>query len=454
MENSNGFKFKRGDMWWWHDPIYQSKSNNLQVVKGEGTIRHDRPVIIIQNHLLNENETLLVIPCSSTTKHKCDIAITDPEVQKLYNVTYLRCNKMMPIQINQLYKYVMSLNDETMNHIEQKMAKLLFPNLKYDWHKDEKIYMDEQNIRHIKSTWCSKVKLHSNDIIDEIPNSKWNIDKIKQFCHDYVSMPLYEVSEKYEIAEITCTKLFVNWRDFCNDPIVSNYNKSKKWTVEEKIAFVKFYYDKGCDATAKEYYLAKSTIKSYISKFKEKHPKLEKIDDVKINVLPFPDVKNAAGNVFWLANIMAKTCKAFDMFHSIYLNYKIKSSEYLTMEGFYTILRNSINSGILSALNIIKLSDDNLYTPEILNNDKYINTWKFLDICNDNIIPPTSSDGVNLVKECHRLYGTKISLHVDVINEIRKYLKLSINIAPAGLNLFQKMMLNIYCDPDEVKKIK
>ena len=140
MENSNGFKFKRGDMWWWHDPIYQIKSNNLQVVKGEGTIRHDRPVIIIQNHLLNENETLLVIPCSSTTKHKCDIAITDPEVQKLYNVTYLRCNKIMPIQVNQLYKYVMSLNDETMNHIEQKLAKLLFPNLKYDWHKDEKIY--------------------------------------------------------------------------------------------------------------------------------------------------------------------------------------------------------------------------------------------------------------------------------------------------------------------------
>jgi len=452
--NLNGYKFERAQMWWWHDPTYQNKANNIAMPKGEAVCRHDRPVIIIQDQSTIETGSVLVVPCSSSTRSKCDLAITDPEIQRSYTVTYLRCDKIMSVDVNQLSRYMLTLNEETMERLEQKIAKLIFPNLKYDWNDNKKVYYDDKNIRHIKSTQLTRIKLYSKDTIDEIPHSKWNEKKIKEFCEDYINHPLWMVSEKYNLSELGCTKLFYNWRDFCDNPEIINYNKAIKWTPEQKAALVKLYYEKGCSTCMEEYGLSKSTIRGYVSKFKERHPKLEKIEEVEITSLPFPDLQYAAENVIWFSNIITKTCKAFDMYHSVYTNYRLKNSQSLTPEGFYSILRNAINDGILSALNIIKMQDNSLYVQEILPNDKYINSWKLLDICKDDLIPQTSSDGVNLMKECRRLYGNKIALHVDIINEIRRFLHSNLTIAPAGINMVYNTLINIYCDPDEVNKLK
>ena len=451
--NNNGYKFLRGQMYWWNDPICKQKASNVSSPFGEETVRHSRPVILIQDHTCIENGSVLVIPCSSSTHNKHDIAITDPEIQKQYSVTYLRVDKIMPVNVNTLSRYMLTLNDEIMRKIEKKISKILFPNLNYDWNKNDNIYKDDLGRRHVKSNVLISTKLYSKDIIDDVPDSKWTKSKIKQFCEDFVNIPLWQVSEIYDISESTCIKYFRNWRDYCKDQEIINYNRSVKWSPEQRISFIKFYYVNGIKATEEEYGLSRNTIKKYISKFKERHPNVEKIDEVKITELPFPDTKNAANNIMWFANIVAKTCKAFDMYHSVYLNYKGKNTN-LNSEGFYTILRDCINEGILRKLGIIKMNDNSLYVPEILGSDKYINSWKFLDICKDDLIPPTSSDGVNLMRSCRKRYGNNICMHIDIISEIRIYLNNNIAILPAGLKIFESTLRDIYCDPDVVKLMK
>ena len=229
-----------------------------------------------------------------------------------------------------------------------------------------------------------------------------------------------------------------------------------KWNADKKIELIKLYYEKGVKACVEEYGLTKNTIRNYVWKFKERHPALEEVDEVEIIQLPFPDQENAAENILWFANIMAKTCKAYDLYHSVYLNYKSKNiTKIIPPEGFYSIIRNCIITSIMNLLHIIKMEDNSFYCPEILNSDKYINTWKFLDICNDNLIPPGSTGGDKLMKECRKLYGNKIAIHVDIIAEIKRLLGNEINyIVPAGLKLFESILLSLFCDPDDSQKLR
>lgn len=297
--------FIRGQVWYWEDPIYGSKSNidTTTIPSGEVNLRYSRYVVIMQT-TETINTSVYVLPL--TTNNRCvdnDVVVSITH-RAIVNHSTVRVGRLMPVDPNTLTRYVCTLSPDTMERITRSFLKLIVPN--YGVYYNESL-LEKSNSNKIDHAWlssspvkfgesettnlminanpeelssmaalhrpsrCMPEEVESNtddeDEDDKFTADDWNDIIRKIFIHICTERGVEYAAAYFDMHPDIAKQHFLSW-------ISHNYTdkydmESIEWSEESKFEFVKICELEGVDFIYQLIGVYRNILCSYYDKWKK-----------------------------------------------------------------------------------------------------------------------------------------------------------------------------------------
>lgn len=183
--------FMRGQIWYWEDPLYGSKSDsNLGVTKFDSMMRFSRYALIIQDTTNTNLSAVVSIPISTSKHFDTDVEIMLPN-NPPESPSYLRIQNIFPAHPKSFTSYVCTLSEKTMERIEKMLVQVLIPGLTIS--SEEPIETDD-NVIPLQS---------KKSTITETKPISWTPKNIQKFVTMYSSEGPDAVSNAFNLSRAT-----------------------------------------------------------------------------------------------------------------------------------------------------------------------------------------------------------------------------------------------------------
>lgn len=500
---NNSTMFIRGQVWYWEDPLYGRKENNMDVTIGEATVRYNRYCIIVQNTDSITNSSVLVIPCSSINKSQNDIKIPLTHIfRKSY--TYAKVGSIFPVHQKFLQRYVCTLPDVIMKQIEAKLIKLFLPSITNSFNNDDinmyfGIDMDNNNQYQFTDENNYDISIHvrsfindqliiTNDnnvikprqlkeafdqycIINKLPVVEDIIEFIDSFTH-VVNGSSYNFNNKFNYNNMEFKgikikddlKLSINIdNNLINDDKSKSDKKSDKWNDEAIDKFLKFYINNGPEATSELFGIKLSTVSSYWYKWKykldiindsttdniEKDNNIEKEMDLPVITNKDIDISDIALSISKVSNMIRDSLIKGKIVDIIDTKTIRSGNKIISNKTFYDEIGYIIYFTLLEFLDIkvTKRKRKCIRIPKVTSETEFLTTWYFFDKVYHDCRISKERDGVKMIRLYRRYYG-KINKGID--KQWIENLKIKINIkfilSESDVNMICDYINKIYCD--------
>lgn len=465
MENSS--MFLRGQVWYWEDPIYGRKENNLEVSIGEAIMRFNRYCIIAQTTETIAKSSVLVIPCSSTNNTPHDVPIPLAHVFH-ENYTYARTRSIFPVHPKFLQRYICTLSENTMKQIEAEICKMLLPSVfsttsgeifkelfncdkNSNYHEPIRQNLDfvEKNIRSfirdhlVKSSNKDVISAHElKDAFDQycIIHNLDLVEDIVEFLDTFTKVTnntgqRFIDKSKYNVTEFRGIKIrgnlklsiILSERDLINP---SDPQKLSKWTEDTINEFLNEYNNNGVEVASDKFGLKPSTANNYWYRWKDK---LESNPPIRTTpkVPPTIDIQKSISKVSNLIRDYLREINIYDDIQETDKKYE------MNIISFYNNIGTCIYYSLLELLSIRKDDgNENFYIPNINENSNYLDTWHFFDKAYHDKRISMNKNGLDLINAYRKYFPNKKGIDQDFITKLKP-------------RLISKIAL---CD-DEVQKI-
>lgn len=450
MKNST--IFKRGQIWYWEDPVFGPKTNNENLPVGEAAFRYNRYVLIVQaDDTINSSSSLIVIPCSSVNHTPNDIQI--PMAHIWHNgYTYAKCRSIFTVHPKMLTKYICTLPEDIMTLINAEIIKLMCPFIRdvlsdddiKDWmHIDmnverepEKAVDDRMMIEFIRgfSSECiiATGDIHDRVTIIELKNAfdSYCISKsypiepdtlrfLDSFQHcigsSLVGLSSWRTLDTTVVnnTEFRCIRLNPNLKGSIDvfktpsnsDGIVKPSTtvaapqkiekpakvKTSKWNDQSRAEFIKDYKELGEEACAKKYNISVLTARKYSKSFLNMIP-VTKFNPVNIErIRRDPTGTDLPKSVSKIANM----ARDYLITQEAYTMGKLEMDK----ETFYKKLGSICYYSLMEYLEI-RINGNKYYMPKVPTEGEQKINWKFFDICYHD---PRISRITNLGELCEKI---------------------------------------------------
>lgn len=467
--------FIRGQVWYWEDPMFGRKETKSQVTIGEATIRYNRYCIIAQTTETISNNTVLVIPCSSTNNTPHDVKVPLAHTFR-ENFTYAKTRSMFPVHPKFLNRYICTLPSEVMNQIDAELIKLLFPAITAN--------MDNDHIRStlgIDMTLSPEVKIESRDIgvlirsfmkehieradessivfprelkdafdqycvINQIPVIEDIVEFLDSFTY-IVNGCSYNLTDRfnYNSMEFKGIKIKDNFKlsiDVNTDEVLEpELQKPRRWTDESVMEFLKFYHDHDIMEVYEKFNIRPNTARSYWAKWKDRLPVIEEVATI-----PLPTTAEANLSVSKVANMIRDDLKAGDIFTCLN-EIKTSRGDSMNPEEFYDRLGSTIYFSLIDFLGIVQHDWKNFYIPKIHPKSKNIKSWHFFDkVYHDKRVSGEKS-GQEMVKKYVEHYGDiNTGIDREWIDKLKSKLSNKFMIDDDCINFICECISEVYCN--------
>lgn len=474
MENS--CLFIRGQVWYWEDPIYGRKENNIEVSIGEASIRYSRYCVVAQTTNTIDKSSVLVIPCSSSnhTPHDVPAPLTHVFHE---NFTYGRTRGVFPVHPKFLQRYVCTLPDSVMKQMEVELIKLLIPSI-YDgidktelldrfglnvesptfdsdahnnpqtWElnlrsflKDHLIKADSKeviSVYELKDAFNQYCTIHRFGLVDDIVEFLDVFTKLTgNNGYHFADKSRYNIIEFRGLQIRGNLKLTLNVSELDiinpNDP-----QRPGKWNDDSIRSFLVLYNDDGVDAASEKFGLKPSTATNYWYKWKDSL-ELEKSPTV---IPRIPITVDTPRSISKVANMIRDSLKD----ESIYSKMDISRQSNITDQLFYSVLGTCIYYSLLEFLSIRKDETGNFFCPNLNESSKYLPTWHFFDKSYHDRRVSLIKTGHELIIAYKKYFPQYKGIDSDWISKLRIRLINKLNISESDINKVCDIIKNTYCD--------
>lgn len=445
MKNST--MFIRGQVWYWEDPMFGRKENNVNVSIGEATIRYNRYCIIIQDTETISNNSVLVIPCSSHNNTPHDVKIPLAHTFK-ENFTYAKTRAMFPVHPKFLNRYICTLPNEVMSQIDAELLKLLLPavttnmdsdsilsNFGIDMNKSMDIQINTRDIEVDIRAFIKDHIVRGKDVdvvkprelkaafdqyctINKIPIVEDIVEFLDSFTY-IVNGTSYNLSDRfnYNSMEFKGMKINNNFKlsiEVTAETIKSDVSqKTNKWDDESIIEFLRFYKDHTLDDVYKQYNLKPATAKVYWNRWNTKleEATIEEIPVEEKVEIPVPTTADAQRSVSKIANMIRNTL-IDDELYGCLGDVTINGDDIIGADEFYDRLGSTIYFSLIDFLGITHHDWKHCYIPRVTPKSPYITTWHFVDKCYHDRRISMEENGIKMV-ELYREYYGDINTGID-----------------------------------------
>lgn len=478
MENSS--LFIRGQVWYWEDPIYGRKENNINVSIGEATVRYNRYCIVAQTTNTIDRSSVLVIPCSSTNHTQHDIQAPLAHVFR-DNFTYARTRGIFPVHPRFLQKYICTLPENTMKQIELKLIELLIPSM-HDAIKEPEFLerfemnvktpvidndipkrdpmMCEVNIRsfirdHIitsdmkdsisayemKDAFDQYCIIHNMPVIDDIVEFLDIFLKITNKAnHHFHNTPKLNLLEfkGLKIKGNLKVSIIMHDKDLINpeDP-----QRPGKWDDDSIDDFITIYNRDGAEAAAAKYDLKLSTAANYWYRWKDR---LDARTPPTL-VPKVPTTVDTPRSISKMANIIRDTLRE-DPSITVYNKYVLTNgANAITSSDFFNNIGTCVYYSLLDFLSIHKDESGEFLMPNLNENSNYLNTWHFFDHLYHDFRISTIRNGVEVMEAYRKYFPENGGIDAKWINRLRYRLNNRIDIPSNGIDEICSRIEKLYC---------
>lgn len=488
--------FMRGQVWYWEDPIYGRKENALDVQIGETTYRYSRYCIIAETTDSISNNSVMVIPCSTSLGNITNSDVIIP-IQHLFNsnYTYAKVKSIFPVHVKYLKNYVCTLPDKCMRQIELELLKILIPTVAKNYDESElfilfnidfKLSNDNYSIISKNPINHNVEMFTKNRIIFTYEDSDiLTLKELKQLYDEYCkdnNIPImndiiefadnfgYIVNKNFlkgkvnynnivckgvKIADNTTYRKYVY--DNINDDFTKNTSNisdtainddkisSSRWDDEDKIKFLNFYSKYGCDPAAKEFNLKSSTSQHYWYKWRKElnyYPQENTSNDNNVNecnetsdddYIKISYKDNVNKAINKISNMICSTLKDDNVFS--FIGYVYINGNDVSMKTFYTELKKVIYYSLLDFLNIKQVDHKYLLIPNLGKHAQNINTFHFIDkVYNDKRLLYLKT-GKDVVEKYRNLYDCYGGLDTNWINNLKTRLNEKFELTDIAANI-------------------
>lgn len=199
---SETLRYMRGQIWHWDDPLYGKKEDRQNISPLEETFRFSRYVLIVQSNDLPFVNNLLVIPLSSKKCCKTDIRISLVTSKK--KDSYLRPERIFPINPKSLTSYMCTINENIMDEIDAILVRLMLPSF-----FQSKSFDDYMKMKNVDISKYKEIKYISKAAETSPAKMKWDENEMMKFIAHYDEYGIDETAETYSLS-LTTTKRYYN----------------------------------------------------------------------------------------------------------------------------------------------------------------------------------------------------------------------------------------------------
>lgn len=472
--------FIRGQVWYWEDPIYGPKENNMNVSIGEATMRYNRYCIIAETNDSIKNNSVLVIPCSSSSNTMYDVPISLTHFFK-DGYTYARVKEIFPVHPRYLQRYVCTISDKDMKLIEGTLAKILVPTIFNEFGNDG--FYDLFGMSHENTTYnpvttnADVLEINIRRFIHEhlvIGNPEDTIsayelkDAYDQFCiinnmqidtdivefldtftkltsnssHEFINRSKYNIINIKGIRIIgdLSLSILLNEREIINpdDP-----QKLAKWNDSTIDDFLKAYEEFGIAHVCEKFDIKESTATNYWYKWKDR---LEQKQHIQI-VPKVPSTVDVKASISKISNFIRDDLCKKNLFYNpkIMKDNKIPVKDFhgLTASQFYKSIGNCIFYSLNELLSI-KINGDIAHIPVISENNKYIDTWHFFDKAYHDKRISLCKNAEDTFMNYRKHFPTKDAISRDWLPILKKYL-FKLNLRTKSIDIIISMIEELCC---------
>lgn len=476
--------FIRGQVWYWEDPIYGPKENNIDISIGEATMRYNRYCIVAQTTETIGKSSLLVIPCSSSCNTPYDIPVP---LSHLFhdNYSYARIKEIFPVHPKYLQRYICTLSDDVMKQIEGELAKLLMPSIIDTFGKDgfkdlfgfdfdmtyHKPIKNNYNALEMNVRLFIKEHLVKTDNDNDIISAYELKDAYDQFCMKNNFDPNRDIIEfldmftklttntsydfivrsKFNVINFKGIKLrgditlsiMMGERDLINpdDP-----QKPGKWNDESIDEFLNEYNKNGVEVASEKFGLKQSTATSYWYKWKDR---LVVDNSEPLSIVPrIPSTKDVQKSISKISNFIRDDLKEHGLYYKsgmvLASDNKIIIYENMPEGSFYNKLGVAIYYSFIDLLSI-KIVKHTPHIPAINSNSKYLDTWHFFDKAyHDKRISMCTSMNT-LIESYVKYFPKKKYIDKDLIKILKEKIISRIDISSDSADIICKLVETLYC---------
>jgi len=388
----NTIRVLKGQVWHWRDPLYGDKCEN-KPMNGyyESVTRFSRYVIIIQDESNADSHSMLAIPCSSTRRYETDIEIELYSNSNAVNRTYAQTRKVFPVHPKSLNKYICTLDKETVQKLDSIIVSLIAPNI-----VDQILKNTESAL--INSLYSVRQiglnTLASKDFVEVEEDESFIINE-DEITDTTIKKGEVELIEETEVEVEEPKRVAANF----------------KWSDEAKREFIKFYEEYGKEATAEKYKIKIESACTYNGKFIKEFKKREIESAVKESE---PKLSITMNEYRHKVNTMCtkiinelKTASLYKIYHKGF-----KGKNQIGKDRFYTILKNSINSSLLSIVPT--------HNTDILNIQETDEEFELLK----NVIEDKIYLSPKVLYKIRTDFNSKVSIKKDTLKKIEHELRL------------------------------
>lgn len=475
MENSS--LFIRGQVWYWEDPIYGKKENNLEVSIGEVTMRYNRYCIIAQTTDSITRNSVLVIPCSSSINTPYDVPI--PLAHLFHdNFSYAQIRLLFPVHPKYLQRYICTLPESIMKRIEAEMCKMLMPSImntitpevfKEIFDCDINFKNNEpirQSINKIDTGVRSFIKDH---IVRTSNNDTISAHELKDAYDQYCIIHNIDITEdivefldsfnkiannseyhfmdksKYNVIEFRGIKIKGNLKlsitidenDLINS---SDTQKPGRWNDDTIEEFLNEYNSKGVEAASDKFGLKIATATNYWYKWKDKLD-----NDKPLNVVTkLPSTVDIQKSISKISNLIRNNLKD-DEIYIWAVKYEKDVKSHLEESLFYSRIGTAIYYSLLDFLEI-SICNGKAYIPNINENSSYINTWHFFDKAYHDKRISTNKTGLELIKAYREHFPDNGGIDVEWIEKLYQKISSKLNLIDYGVSRICGIIQENYCN--------
>lgn len=477
MENSS--LFIRGQVWYWEDPIYGRKENNIDVSIGEATLRYNRYCIIAQTTESVSRSSVLVIPCSSNSHNSHDIPI--PLAHLFHdNFTYARTLEIFPVHPKFLQRYICTLPESVMKKIEAELIKTLIPSLTNNMNDSEflerfELDMDQQSMEP-PNTKCDKTLETSvrSFIMEHVvkTDNSFNVsayelrDAFNQYCmmnrlsinNDIVEFldmftkltnnAGYHFSDrtKYNLVEFKGIRIRGNLKlsiEMNEKDIINQKDPQKpgKWNDQNIHEFLSIYEKEGIDSASNKFDLKASTALKYWHRWKDR---LNNINLIKssIDVPPTADIPKSISKI---SNMIRDSLKDLNVY-ALNIECEASINNRLSEAQFYSIIGTSIYYSLLDFLSIRKDDINGSYIiPQLDEYSENLETYYFFErVYHDRRIS-LKKNGLDLILSYRTYYPDLSTINPIWIDKLHTRLMNKLNMIEIGVVKICDIIKDMYC---------
>lgn len=303
MKKDESKIFIRGQVWYWEDPIYGNKTNHqqdLEIPQGEQAMRFSRYVVIVQNTDSINNNSVLVIPCTTKSGCRFNVPISILHLMKT-NVSNVDVESIMSVNQKQLKRYICTLSETTMGKINDALLHVLFDSKTLDniigvdindrREDDDEgevkmSYMDEMNMNEFFTKYISVGSYTDCVSIKDL------MDSYNKFVLGNDMKPIYDKTEFSKLLEYKNIGVISKTNDtvygvrlrkselgMTIDSMVRNHDNDvtyppieemKKWDDNSIEIFRKMFNKMGDKYTAEYFGVKLKTVKKYMIQWRKR----------------------------------------------------------------------------------------------------------------------------------------------------------------------------------------